>query len=347
MWINLLKTDEFLRYSEQPYLLRGEIEALPNSSLVIIDEIQKVPALLDEVHYLIEESNLVFGLCGSSARKVKRGHANLLGGRAIRYELFGLSAKELLFDKKFNLYTMLNNGYIPSHYLKTSPRRNIRSYVNNYLKEEILDEGLVRNLPVFSRFLEVAALTDTEFVNYTNIASDCGVSSTTVKEYFTILEDTLLGRFLPSYIKRPKRKIKKVPKFYFADVGVVNHLAKRGDLPEGGELYGKAFENWCFHELMLFREYSEKFFDLSYWSLSTGVEVDFIIGDMEVAIEVKSSERINDKHLKGLIEIKEEHPSLKKRIIVCREIRARKTEDGILILPYEEFIQILWDGEIV
>jgi len=344
-WLNLLKTDEFLRYSKKPSLLREELEVEKSREIVIIDEIQKVPQLLDEVHYLIEEKKVVFGLCGSSARKVKRGHANLLGGRAVRYELFGFSAKEIGSD--FDLSKALNHGYIPSHYLHDNPSKVIRSYVNDYLKEEIMDEGLVRNLLTFSRFLESAALTDTEFVNYTNIAQDCGVSSTTVKDYFLILEDTLLGRFLPSYHKRPKRKIKKAPKFYFADVAVVNELSKRGELRKGSELYGKAFENWCFHELYSYREYSELFFDLNYWSLSSGIEVDFILGKMEVAIEVKSSERVVNRHLKGLRELKKEHSSVKKRILVCLEPKVRKTEDGILILPYKNFIEMLWSKEII
>lgn len=344
-WVNLLKTDEFLKYSKAPYLLREELNALDGQKLVIIDEVQKIPQLLDEVHYLIEKNKIIFGLCGSSARKVKRGHANLLGGRAIRYELFGLSAQEL--KTKFDINKILNYGYIPSHYLHKNPKRIIRSYVNNYLKEEILDEGLVRNLPIFSRFLEVATLSDTNTINYTNIASDCGVSSTTVKEYFLILEDTLLGRYLPAYVKKPKRKVKRIPKFYFSDVGIVNELAKRRHLEMGSEAFGKAFENWCFHELITHREYTENFYDLSFWSLSTGAEVDFILGDMEVAIEVKSSTSFSKRHLKGLRELKVEHPNVKKRILVCCEERRRRTDDDILILPYLDFIEMLWEGEII
>ncbi|MCI5065603.1 AAA family ATPase [bacterium] len=344
-WVNLLKTDEVLKYSQAPYRLRQELLAAEPQSPIVIDEVQKVPALLDEVHYLIEEKGYTFALCGSSARKVKRGHANLLGGRAVRYELFGLSAVEI--GNEFSLEKMLNHGYLPSHYLRDSSGRIVRSYVNSYLKEEILDEGLVRNLPVFAQFLDAAALCDTEFINYSNIASDCGVSSTTVKDYFTILEDTLLGRLLPAYTKRPKRRVRSAPKFYFADVAVANHLAKRGHIQLGSEAFGKAFENWCFHELSLFREYSELFFDLSYWTLTTGVEVDFVLGDMEVAIEAKARRSITPRHLKGLREIAKDYPKIKKRLMVCCEEIPRETEDGILILPYRDFYERLWAREFI
>ena len=312
--------------------------------MIIIDEVQKIPILLDEVHYLIESNNLVFALCGSSARKVKREHANMLGGRAIRYELFGLSAREL--KKDFNLERMLNNGYIPDHYLRKESTRLIRSYINDYLKEEILDEGLTRNLPVFSKFLDAIALSDGQVLSYTNVASDCGVSSTTVKSYVEILIDTLLGSYLSSYTKRPKRKTRKAPKFYLTDVGVVNILAKRGVLIPGSFAFGQAMENWVYHELRLHREYTEQFYDLSYWQLTNQTEVDFIIGDMKCAVEVKGSSNITNKHLKGLRELKKDFPEIKERIVVSLIDTARRTEDGILILPAAEFIDRLWEGEI-
>ena len=227
-YIDLLKTDTFLEMTSRPALLREEIQALPPRQFVIVDEIQKVPMLLDEVHWLIENAGTVFGLCGSSARKVRRGHANLLGGRAIRYELYGLVAAEL--GDQFDLMRMVNHGYLPRHYLNNSPRLLLRAYINDYLKEEIANEGLVRNLPAFSNFLSIAALSDTEMVNHSAIARDCGISSPAVKAYFQILEDTLLGRYIPAYTKRPKRRVIQSPKFYFSDVGVVNRLTKRGSL---------------------------------------------------------------------------------------------------------------------
>ena len=341
--VDLLETDTFSRYASQPHLLRQELEAEPHR-FVVIDEIQKVPALLDEVHWLIENRGLVFGLCGSSARKVRRGHANLLGGRAIRYELFGLVSAEL--SERFALGRALNHGLLPRHYLADDPRPLVRSYVADYLKEEVAAEGLVRNLPVFSEFLNVAALCDAELVNFSTIARECGVSSHTIKAYFGILEDTLLGRWLPAYTKRPKRRVIGAPKFYFADVGVVNHLARRGDLHRGSELYGKAFENWVFHELCAHNAYSEGFAALSYWRLASGIEVDFIVNEMVLAIEAKATTKVTADHLKGLRALAQDHPRIKQRIVVCLERTGRRTEDGILILPGSDFAERLGAGAL-
>lgn len=345
-WIDLLKADEFRRYVTRPELLREELEAdsAGPDTQVVVDEIQKVPALLDEVHWLIENRGLRFALCGSSARKVKRGGANLLGGRAFRYELHGLSAIEL--GDEFDLDRMLNHGYLPRIYEGTAHRRMLEAYVADYLKEEVAAEGLVRNLPTFSEFLDVAALSDGELVNFSNVARECGVSSHTAKSHFGILEDTLLGRWLPAYRKRPKRRVIQAPKFYFTDVGVVNRLAKRGDVQPGSELYGKAFENWVFHELTTFLSYSADERDLAYWRLAGGIEVDFIVGDMDLAVEAKSSSKITSDHLKGLRTLVDDHPDVRRRIVVCREPRARTTADGVEILPAERFVRELWEGAV-
>ena len=340
--IDLLKTDELMRYLKNPSILREEVSALPQNQLVVIDEIQKAPRLLDEIHWLIEEKGQKFALSGSSARKVKRGHANLLGGRAIRYELFGLNLREI--GKQFSLNRFMNNGPLPNHYLADDPKLLIRSYVDDYLREEILEQGLTRNLPVFSDFLRVTAIGDTEVLNMSNVARETGVAVSTVRDHYQILVDTLLGAFLPAFTNRPKRRTTQAPKFYFRDVGVVNHLAKRGPVEPGSELFGKAFENWLFHELSTHSSYSELFYDLSYWRLSSGVEVDFILGDAQVAIEAKGKTRITSSDLKGLVQLKKDFPEVKHRIIVCLEPRARKTDSGILILPYTDFIENLWEG---
>lgn len=348
IWYDLLKTDLYVRLIEKPNLLREELlftKSEKKTNFVVIDEIQKIPALLDEVHWLIENAGFVFGLCGSSARKVRRGHANLLGGRAVRYELFGFVSEEIGSD--FDLVRIINQGYLPRHYLTTSHERLVRSYVNDYLKEEIATEALVRNLPAFSNFLAAAALSDTELINYATIARDCGISGPAVKEYFQILIDTMLGRFLEAYRKRPKRRVIGAPKFYFSDVGVVNYLAKRGKLAPGSELFGKAFENWVFHELCAHRAYSGIDYDLSYWRLASSIEVDFIVGNMDVAIEAKSCIRVTLDHLQGLREIIKDHPKLKRRILISLEDRARKTEDGIEILPYSVFTKYLWSGNLI
>ena len=338
--IDLLKTDELMRYLRAPSILREEAAALPQDQLVVIDEIQKAPMLLDEIHWLIEEKGQKFALSGSSARKVKRGHANLLGGRAVRYELFGLNMREI--GKSFSLGRFINNGPLPNHYNADDAKLLIRSYVDDYLREEILEEGLTRNLPVFSDFLRVTAIGDTEILNMSNVARETGVAVSTVRDHYQILVDTLLGAFLPAFTNRPKRRTTQAPKFYFRDVGVVNHLAKRGQIETGSELFGKAFENWLFHELSTHSSYSESFYDLSYWRLAGGVEVDFILGDAEVAIEAKGKTRITSSDLKGLVQFQKDFPEVKHRIIVCLEPRARITDSGILILPYAEFIEGLW-----
>ena len=214
------------------------------------------------------------------------------------------------------------------------------------MKEEIAAEGLSRSLPSFADFLRAAAISDTQLINYSTIARDCGLSSPAVKEYFQILVDTLLGRYLPAYTKRPKRRVIQAPKFYFADVGVVNYLTRRGKLEPAGELFGKALENWVHHELSAHRSYTEEFYDLSYWRLPSGIEVDFVINDMECAIEAKASVRVNSDHLRGLREVVLDHRKVKRRILVCMEQRRRRTEDGIDILPARQFAEMLWAGEI-
>lgn len=341
--IDLLKTDELMRYLQRPALLREEVELLPSHSLIVIDEIQKAPALLDEVHFLIEEQNRRFALCGSSARKVKRGHANLLGGRAIRYEMLGLVAQEL--GKDFRIEHFVNTGPLPNHYDADNHQLLIRSYVEDYLREEILQEGLTRNLPVFSDFLRVAAIGDTEVLNMSNVAREAGVAVSTVRDYYGILTDTLMAAFLPAFTPRPKRRTIQAPKFYFRDLGVVNHLAKRGVIEPGSELFGKAFENWLFHELSVHSRYSEQFYDLSYWRLSSGIEVDFVIGTAEAAIEAKGKMRVTARDTRNLLEFKKDFPEVRHLIVVSLEKKMRKTEEGVLIIPYRQFTELLWRDE--
>jgi len=343
-WIDLLKADEFRRYMQNPETLREQIEATVSIRQVVVDEVQKVPRLLDEVHWLHENRGIRFALCGSSARKVKRGQANLLGGRALRYELHGLTAAEI--GRDFDLDRMLNHGYLPNIYQSTNPRPLLNSYVADYLKEEVAAEGLVRNLPVYSEFLSMAALADAEQVNFSTIARDCGVSSHTIKGYFQILEDTLLGRWLPAYTRRPKRRVIAAPKFYFGDVGIVNQMARRGTLQSASELYGKAFENWVFHELCARNAYSNAFAKLAYWRLPSGIEVDFIVNEMQLAIEAKATAKVTVDHLKGLGEVGRDHRGIKQRIIVCLERASRKTDDGIWILPASEFCARLSGGDL-
>jgi predicted AAA+ superfamily ATPase len=341
-WIDLLKADVLRRYATNPELLRQELDQ-SGQRFVVIDEIQKVPTLLDEVHWLHENRGINFALCGSSARKLKRGHGNLLGGRGARYSLFGFSGHELGAD--FDLNRMLNHGGLPRIYFSDKPARLLNAYVSDYLKEEVMAEGLVRNLPPFSNFLHAAALCDTQQVNFTNIGRELGVSRETVRGYFGILADTLIGELLPPFRLRPKRRVAAADKFYFSDVGVAGFLAQRGTLSAGSELYGKAFENWVFHELRCYNAYRERFARFAFWRLSSGIEVDFIVNQLECAIESKSSNRVREDDLKGLRELQREYPEAGRRIVVCREPGARRTADGIEIHGVESFIGKLWNGD--
>lgn len=343
--IDLLKHEESVMFHQAPSRLRQQARGIPSDRLIVIDEVQKVPALLDEVHYLIEEERRIFVLCGSSARKLKRGHANLLGGRALRYEMFGMTAREL--GRDFDLVRWVNVGPLPRIYDSPRAVALLRAYVADYLQEEVLQEGLVRSLPVYSGFLSSAALSDAEQVNLTNIARETGAAVTTVRDHFQILVDTLLGDFVPAYTARAKRRVVHAPKFYFRNVGVVNLLARRGHLEPGGALFGKAFENFMHHEIRACSHYTERHFDISYWRLSSGAEVDFVLGDAEIAIECKAKSRVHEGDLKGLREFRRDHQKVRSLVVASLESRARRTDDGIWILPCADVVTRLWEDDWV
>ncbi len=343
--LDLLTSDVYRRYLANPSSLRQELTAAPHIRRVILDEIQKVPELLDEVHWLIENAGMQFCLCGSSARKLKRGQANLLGGRALKAEMFGLVSPEL--GDAYDLIRLLNTGYLPQHFSDAAMTHELlRAYVGDYLKEEVAAEGLVRNLPAFSDFLHAVSFSDGGVVNISNIARDCGVANNTVKGYLQILVDTLLARWVPAYTKQPKRRVQKSPKFYFFDVGVVNFLSKRRNLAPGSKAFGHAFENHIAHELAAHASYSHQYYDITYWQLSSGIEVDFILGDMQVAVEVKSASKVGDRHLKSLRELSRDYTP-KRRILLCLDNVKRMTEDGIEIYPYQDFLEELWSDQII
>jgi predicted AAA+ superfamily ATPase len=342
IWFDLLLSDVYERLSKNPSVLRETILAQPDTNLVIIDEIQRIPELLNEVHWLITNEKKQFVLSGSSSRKIIRGGYNLLGGRALRYELYPLVSSEI---PNFDLLRALNNGLLPRHYLAANAKKLLSAYIGNYLKDEIAAEAKIRNIQSFSRFLEAAAFSNGEMVNYTNIAADCGVSAPTVKEYFQILEDTLIGRFVTSYQKKPKRRVITAPKFYFFDVGIVNYLLKRGKIEIGSEVFGNAFEHFIYHEIYAHSQYSGLEYPISYWRTASQIEVDFILGDNEVAVEVKSTTNVSSRHLTGLKSFAEEYKT-KQLILVCNESMPRLV-DGILVLPWNVFLQKLWGGEVM
>lgn len=350
---DFLRTDLVLAFTTRPALLRERLLAESPSALalpVILDEVQKVPALLDEVHGLIEERGLRFVLCGSSARKLKRGRANLLGGRAWRYEMFPLVSAEFPGgageSEGMDLLRALNNGLVPSHYLSPNPRKSLDAYVSDYLKEEVFDEGLTRNVPAFSRFFEALGYGHGELINHANIARDCGVDAKTVKEYFQILCDTLLGRLVLPYKKRQERQvIGRAPKFYLFDVGVAGAVAKRRIVEARGDLFGKAFEHLVFMELVAHASYSEIAYDIHFWRTKGGAEVDFILGAGEVAIEVKGTSRVDDRDLRSLRAFGETHRP-RSSLVVCNE-PAERVVDGIRIVPWRRFFRDLWEGKVI
>jgi uncharacterized protein len=341
---DLLLSSEFGRLQLNPSLMLQEILAEPPGDIpVIIDEVQKIPQLLDDIHWLIVNKNIQFILCGSSARKLKRTGANLLGGRALRFELFPLVYPEI---PDFDLLRAINNGLIPRHYLSDKTELLLEAYVGEYLREEIAQEALTRNIPAFSRFLEAAAFSNGDVVVYKNIASECGVSIPTVKEYFEILEDTLIGRFIPSFQKRPKRRVVQSPRFYYFDVGLANFLLKRKKIVPKSEAFGKAFEHFIFQELVAHSHYSGLKYPISYWHTTSDMEVDFILGDHEIALEVKGVEQVAGHHMKGIKAFDEEYTT-KKSIIVSLDLKPRQLDNGILVLPWEHFLQKLWSGALI
>lgn len=341
-YFDLLLSGEYNRLLRNPSILREILEADPSRNTVIIDEIQRIPELLNEIQWIIVNLNRQFILSGSSPRKIIRSGANLLGGRAARYELYPLIYREI---PDFDLVRALNRGLMPRHYLNAGYSKLISAYIGSYLHDEIMAEARIRNISSFSRFLEMAAFSNGEIVNYSNIATDCGVSSPTIREYFQILEDTMTGRFLPSYQKKPKRRVILAPKFYYFDIGISNHLLKRGIISPGSESFGKAFEHFIYHEIYSHCHYSDLNYPVSYWRTASNIEVDFILGDHEVAVEVKSSEMANPRHLKGLTSFSEEY-NTKKLILVSNDPLPRKT-GNILILPWRIFLEQLWAGEII
>lgn len=338
IYIDLLDSSIKERYRRNPTLLYEMLNGKPEGTLVIIDEIPEVPALLDEVHRLIVESGLVFILCGSSARKLKRKGHNTLGGRAFPVYLYPFVSAEI---PEFDIDRAVTFGMLPPHYLAKNPSRLLAGYINVYLKEEIKEEALVRNLDAFQRFLEVAALTDGEIVNNANIAQDCGVRATTVNAYFDILEDTLMGYRIPAFRKVMKRRLMQAPKFYYFDIGVANHLLHRKELVRGSADYGHAFEHLVIQEIHAWLQYTHSEEELSYWHTYTGIEVDAVIGDARVAIEIKSAEEIQRRHLKGLKAFADEYPE-SRRIVVSLD-KLSRTIDGIEYLYVLDFFKTLWN----
>lgn len=338
--IDLLDSRNYLKLAGRPHELEA-ICAAGKGRIVVVDEIQRLPELLNEVHRLIEARGIIFLLTGSSARKLRRGKANLLAGRVWNAGMFPLTRAEI---PDFDLERYLFYGGLPAVYLSRYPEEELDAYVNTYLKEEIMAEGLIRKLPPFSRFLRSIALANGEVINFTKLANDCQVPPSTVNEYVGLLEDTLVGFMLPAWTQSRKRKAIKSAKFYFFDPGITHVLAGTRTLERNSNLYGRAFEQFIGMELRAYLSYRRKRLPLSYWRSTNGHEVDFLVGE-EMAIEVKSSTRIQPRDFKGLRYLAEEG-IFKKFILVSQDpIKIRK--QNILAMPWEEFLDDLWGDRLL
>ena len=337
---DLLKSDVFLRLSQRPSLIRESLT--PNDSLIVIDEIQKLPVLMDEVHVMIEEKGVRFLLTGSSARKLKRTHTSLMAGRARTRLLAPFVSAEL---PTLDLDRALTYGMLPPVQLSDEPLEELGSYVGTYLREEIQAEALSRNIEGFSRFLARAALWSGELINFEGVVRDSQVPARTVREYFSLLEDTLVGKMLHPLQTTGKRKAVSRGKFYFFDVGVVNALTGQMSTGVDTPAYGKAFEHFIWQELNAYINYFARGKPLHFWRDKGGAEVDFVLGE-SVAVEVKSSRMLHDRDLKGLRAIMEQSDyTIERRIVVCQEPEPRRV-DGVEIVPYEMFLEQLWSHSL-
>ena len=340
---NLLDSVVFRELATRPSLIREQLGSdKSNHELIVIDEIQKLPQLLDEVHLMIEDYGTKFLLTGSSARKLRRSHTSLMAGRARRHTLYPLTAFEL--GDQFDLPRALTYGTLPPIYLADDPLDELKSYVGDYLKEEIMAEALSRNIESFARFLQMSAFSNGEILNFEKIGADAQVPPRTIREYYSVLEDTLIGTPLLPLQPRKGRKTVSKNKFYFFDIGILNSLLGRKTISDKSQEFGNLFETWVYLELKAFLEYRKKDEPLCYWRTQSGQEVDFVVGQ-QIAIEVKSTSLVTERDLNGLNALGDE-VSLKKKIIVSRDRKSRKL-GSIDVLPYSLFVEQLWAGEIV
>lgn len=339
---DLLDTALSAELSVRPRLLREQVLG-SRPPVVVVDEVQKIPALLEEVHWLLENTATMFVLCGSSARKLRRSAHNLLGGRAVEHRLLPLTTAEL---PDLDLARYLNHGGLPSHYLADDPGPRLRAYVNAYIREEIIDESATRNVPAFARFLQVVGLTHGQQLNYANIARETGVSPSTVRAYYQILDDTLLGFTLEPWRRAGRRRLVETARYYLFDVGVARALSPEMPPPvEGSDVFGRAFEHFLINEVRACLAYTRRERMLSFWRTHSGFEVDLIVGDMDVALEFKSGREVRDADLRGLRALAEDQRP-RRSLVVARVEERRRTEDGIEIVPWREFCAEMWAGGV-
>lgn len=338
---NLLHADTFLRLSTRPQSLREEYRAGTLIQPVIVDEIQKLPLLLDEIQAMIDEYGIRFILTGSSARRLKRGGVNLLGGRARVRHMHPLCSSEM---GTVDLARVLNFGALPSVFLSEDPWDDLRAYCGTYLQQEIADEGLSRRIDAFARFLRIAAIMNGELLNFEALASDASVPARTVREYYSILNDTLVGELVEPWKRGSRRKAISTGRFWFFDIGVRNALAGDRSIARGSDRWGRSLEHYVYTELRAYLDYTKDDRQLTFWRTTGGWEVDFIIGD-EVAVEVKATDSPGDRHITGLLAIAEEAP-FRRRILACQAPR-QSIISGVEIMPMDVFTTQLWEGMIL
>jgi predicted AAA+ superfamily ATPase len=345
-YIDLLQSGAFMQYSSRPSLIREQVKYFNLEAPIIIDEIQKVPELLDEIHWMIENiEGISFIMCGSSMRRIKHSGANLLGGRAWRQNFMPLCYPEI---ENFDLLKIFNYGLIPEHYLcQDDPVRTLRSYISEYLVPEIQWESRIRNFSAFSRFLDAIAFSNGEMISCMNIARESGIDAKTVQSYVNLLQEMMLGYLVLPYAKSESRKIiSRMPKFYFFDTAVSNAIMNKNINSLKGADAGHSLEHYVFLELLSYRELNRKHYDINYWRTKTGLEVDFILDKGRIAIEVKISECIGKRDLKGIIAFTGEY-SPERSIAVSLDSKKRTLAEGIEIYPLQDFLQELWNGRLV
>jgi predicted AAA+ superfamily ATPase len=344
VYVDLLKADDYATYVKEPARLRHSLQDIHENKIIVIDEIQKIPILLDEVHYMIEENkNFQFILCGSSNRRLKVPGTNLLGGRALRYQFVPLCYPEI---NKLDWKRIFNHGLIPSHYTADNPEARIASYIHDYLLTEVHVEAALRRKDTFARFVNILGFSQGETINFSNIARDCGVDSKTVRTYFEILEDMYIGYFVYPFRKKSKRRtIQEMPKFYIFDTGIASYLKNFRFKEMTGTEAGKAFEHYIYLELMAYKLLNQKRDDITYWRTSDGLEVDFVVQDL--AIEVKISNSLRSSDLKGLKAFGEDFDhQLHVVSFTPMKLNFELGQKKVTIWPVEEFLMNLWAGKL-
>ncbi len=340
LYFDLLDAETYNDLLARPNRL-GSMIPEPWGDYVIIDEVQRVPELLFEVHRLIEGRGIFFIITGSSARKLRRGEANLLAGRALTSFFYPLTAEELGGD--FNIEHSLRFGHLPSTFNDPDPKKYLESYVSTYLREEVQQESLTRNLGAFSRFLETASFSQAQLLNVSAVARECSIHQKVAENYFSILEDLLIAARIPVFAKRAKRRMVAHPKFFLFDVGVYRTLRPKGPLDFAEEIDGAALETLVFQEIRAFNHYHDLGYEIYFWRTASGQEVDFVLYGPKgmIAIEVKRSARVTDRMLSSLRLFRKEYPMARTYFLIAGERNG--WEDNIRIMPVEVFIKNMRD----